>query len=421
MTIVWRGGVPVLLDDRIHSWSDGVSTTLGAVHSYSQWLTDSGGGVNIHPDHVYAEQPAVRTVVDFLADNVGQISTHTFLRDGDDRVRTRTTPLARLMAKPSPYATAYSFRAARVLDICLWDRFCALIIRTGATTWQLRRVPPRLWAFERNAFDEPVAIRFADDRVESLERCLWNDGYPSPLDRTPMQCIQDILTEEGESAATRRDLWKNRARIDQYVTRPYEAGDWTPDARDNFKTSWAAYRASGSKTGMMPVLEDGMKLESADRITPLESQQIEARQLSRKDVASFFQVAPELVGAGDATNSNLETKRESLYVDTLGRWFTMFDQADNDRLAPIVAPGTGEFIESNVSGKLRLAFESQMSIYARAAGGPYMTRNEVRQRQNLPAIDGADELIQPLNVTTIDDQQDAATTGAQRTSQGEVF
>ena len=44
------------------------------------------------------------------------------------------------------------------------------------------------------------------------------------------------------------------------------------------------------------------------------------------------------------------------------------------------------------------SFEEQATSLQTAVGGPWLTRNEARARQNLPQIEGGDELITPLNV-----------------------
>ena len=49
--------------------------------------------------------------------------------------------------------------------------------------------------------------------------------------------------------------------------------------------------------------------------------------------------------------------------------------------------------------KLRGSFEERAQIFQSAVGAPWMTRNEARAANDLPPVDGGDELITPLNVT----------------------
>jgi hypothetical protein len=57
------------------------------------------------------------------------------------------------------------------------------------------------------------------------------------------------------------------------------------------------------------------------------------------------------------------------------------------------------YVEFNLAEKLRGASEEQAVQLQTSVGGPYMTRNEARARLNLPHLEGADDLIVPLNVT----------------------
>jgi hypothetical protein len=49
-----------------------------------------------------------------------------------------------------------------------------------------------------------------------------------------------------------------------------------------------------------------------------------------------------------------------------------------------------------------MSFELQAKILAQATGAPNMTRNEARQVMNLPAKDGADTLVEPINIVRPD-------------------
>ncbi|MHC9695122.1 hypothetical protein ACQXYF_09600 [Corynebacterium diphtheriae] len=58
------------------------------------------------------------------------------------------------------------------------------------------------------------------------------------------------------------------------------------------------------------------------------------------------------------------------------------------------------YVEFNLDEKLRASFEEKAAVTSAAVGGPWMTRNEARAMNNLPAIDGGEDLITPLNATT---------------------
>jgi phage portal protein BeeE len=87
-----------------------------------------------------------------------------------------------------------------------------------------------------------------------------------------------------------------------------------------------------------------------------------------------------------------------LYQDTLGPWLGEFQ--DEVKLQLVKDYGDAKvYVEFNMMEKLRGSFEEQAKSLQTAVGGPWLTRNEARARQNLSPIDGGDELIVPLNVT----------------------
>jgi Phage portal protein len=92
--------------------------------------------------------------------------------------------------------------------------------------------------------------------------------------------------------------------------------------------------------------------------------------------------------------------RRMLYGDTLGPWLSQLEDRINGFLLPKIEQNPADlYVEFNINEKLQGSFEEQAQVASMAVGGPYMTRNEYRARQNLPPIDGADELIVPMNVT----------------------
>lgn len=194
-------------------------------------------------------------------------------------------------------------------------------------------------------------------------------------------------------------MWRNGARLSGVIERPVNAPEWASPQRNKFAAAWrATYGAAGTRAGGTPILEDGMTYKTVEAVTPEQAQQIEARKLSMSEVAAAFHVAPVLVGVIDNANySNVKAYREMLYTDTLGPMFQQARQAYNARLVPDYAD-PDLFVEPNVAEKLRMSFEEQATIMQTATGAPIMTRNEARQRMNLPHLPGADDLVVPLNV-----------------------
>jgi hypothetical protein len=134
--------------------------------------------------------------------------------------------------------------------------------------------------------------------------------------------------------------------------------------------------------------------------SPRDAQYIESRKLTREEVAAAYHIPPPMVGILDhATYSNITEQHKNLYQDTLGPWLAMIQQELALQLLPEF-PGAGDlYVEFNLQEKLRGSFEEQAAQLQTAVGGPYMSRNEARAKLNLPQLDGADELVVPLNLS----------------------
>lgn len=351
---------------------------------------------------------SIRTVVDFLGRNIASLGLHVFDRVGDaDRKRVTDHPLAQLMGKPNPWTTRYDFFDAMVRDLAIYDRFLAVKLKATGGRVSLVRIPPTMFApvggtwFMADAFE----VRGGKGKkTYTADQVVYISGYSPAGDIggvSPIESLRAVLAEEYEAARMRAQTFRNGARASGYLKRPKEAGTWTTEARDRFRTGWRAqYTGSGPQAGGTPILEDGMDFVSASQ-SAKDLQYIESRKLTREEVASAYFIPPPMIGLLDhATFSNVKEQHKHLYQDTLGPWLQRIAQALQLQLLADFGGSTSLYLEFNLEEKMRGSFEEQAAQIQSAVGGPYMTRNEGRAMRNLPAIEGGDDLIVPLNVIT---------------------
>lgn len=359
----------------------------------------------ISPQTVWAEQPSVRKVVDFAARAIASTPLKVYRRVSDtDRQRVTDHPLARILAQPSNGMIPFRFWHAILVDWLLWDKFGALKSTRDdvARPLELKRVSPHRLRFSDDGFDTVTNIMIDSTVKIAPEAMLYGYGY-SPFGLgglTPMETLSAILQESTEAVAYRRSIWRNSARVPVVIQRPATAPDWSPEAKSRFAAGWRSYASGGGSEGGSPILEDGMTLAKVDAFSPKDTQDIIGRQLTDAEVSSAFHIAPELVGARQGTYSNVEAFRQMLYRDALGPWFLPWEQTINTMLVPDFDT-TGElYVEADVDAKLRGSFQEEAAVMSTAVGAPWLTRNEARARKNLPALEGGDDLVTPLNVIT---------------------
>jgi HK97 family phage portal protein len=357
---------------------------------------------------VWETQPSVRKVVDYIARQLCTIPWHVYERVSDtDRRRVTDHPLAQLLGTPAPHRSPSRLWHSTLVDWLIYDRWCQQILPSADTAsgFELRRKPARRFHVLADDDDQPAALYLVSSRgpaqvVQLPAPYLFDHGYATiGADGTsPMMTLQQILAEQREAVEWRRQVWKNGARVPTVIERPADAPPWSPTAKERFTAAFNAFIGRAGQAGGTPILEDGMKLVTVNAFNPKETQDIEGRQLTDAEVASAYHIAPELVGAREGTFSNIDAFRQMLFTINLGPYVTQWQDVLNSMLVPQLAPGSNLYVEANLEAKLRGSFTEQAALLQTAVGAPYMLRSEARAVQNLPHVDGTDELVTPLNV-----------------------
>lgn len=359
---------------------------------------------------IYRAQPAVRTVIGFLARNIAQLGIHIFDRvDDNNRVRLSDHPLARLIERPLPReykVTRYKLISDLMHDLGIFDQSLWVKIRTDDQVGGLLRIPPyRVFPRGRNwTHPEFFEIRGNSRKVElGPDEVVFIRGY-SPDDSRegvpPIESLRQLLAEDIEGARYREQMWQSGSRMSGYIQRPVEAPRWSAPARTRFRDEWdAQFRGIEASQSYTPILEDGMTWVQAG-ITPEQAQYVENRRLTREEVAAAYFIPPSMVAASDAPFASLREQHQMLYQDALGPWLELISQEIELQLLPDFEPEypTTVYVEFNINDKLKGSFEDQASSMSTLVGRPVMTANEGRARLNLPQLEEGDGLVTPLNV-----------------------
>jgi len=170
----------------------------------------------------------------------------------------------------------------------------------------------------------------------------------------------------------------------------------TPDDRRRYAKDFAdGY--GGMNSGKVPVMEDGKEIQSIPALNNADAQFIENRKYADVDICGLFRMPPHKVGILDrATWGNIEHQQLDFVTDTIMPPCVAWEQA----LLRDLDFGDGYFAEFKLSGLLRGDTTSRYSAYSRGINDGWLTRNEARASENLNPLDGLDEPLQPLNMTT---------------------
>ena len=359
---------------------------------------------------LYSTQANLQAVVSFLADSVAQLPLKVYRR-GDDNARIRDTEsaAAKLLYRPNADQTAYDLWNAVMIEYLLMGVVTLWVLPdvNSESGYQLRLIPKEwICDTERETNYAPDSIRITAGtggyidipRTEFVQFRRYSPGNPGGY-QSPIAALRQTLYEQIQADKFRTEIYRSSGRFNAYLTRPKDVAPWTDEQKKTFLTAFReGWSTDGENAGKMPLLEDGMEIKPY-QFNAKEAQYAETKQLSREDVAAAYHVNPSLIWhTSTQTYASAKDNARALYADCLGPVIQMLQQRINSFLLPMVGADPGTYVIFDLTEKLKGSFEERAAILQSAVGGPWMTRNEARADNDMPPLDGADELIVPLNV-----------------------
>jgi HK97 family phage portal protein len=353
-------------------------------------------GVSIRS--VWESQPSVRKVVTFMASTVAALPWRVYRAEDGGRERLYDSPAELLVRRPTRFTSSADLVTGLALDWLLYGSACAVLVNE-----EIVRVPASLLMLSTDVFGRvnDVATVAGGETISlsDLPVALMHGWDPDGTGAVaPVRTLRSLLSELSEAEGWRRRMWTDVPRVAAQVTRPKDAPRWSDEKRERFLQAMADFKSSTSG-GSIPVMEDGMKLESAPQVQPDLSSASSVRTLTDIEVAGYFGVPPELLGMREANYGGYAALRRDLYTRVLGPLIGRIEDALNAEIVPALAGG-----DTSVYGVLDRTEAQDGTLLERvqalqsATGGPVMTRAEARERLDLPYLEGTEELIVPLNV-----------------------
>ena len=369
--------------------------------------------LNFTAKQLYQTQENLRAVVDYLSNSIAQLPLYVYTRkDENDRAIDRISPAARTLWRPNGDQTEYEFIRALAIEYFVFGAVYVWVApdADSESGYQLRIIPSE-WVIstENSTAYAPETIRVCTKnggmavdipRSEFVQFRTYSAGNPGGY-LSPISALRQTLEEQIQAGRFRRELWKSSGRLNAQIIRPKDVQPWDDETRkrfiESFRESWGS---GGSKAGAIPLMEDGMEIKPF-QTSFKEQQWMESVTLSREAVAAAYGVNPSLIWhTGTQTYASAKDNARALYADCLGPVLQMLQQRINTFLLPMIGGTPDNYVEFDLNEKLKGSFEERASILQASVGGPWLTRNEARADNNLPPVEGGDELIVPLNVVT---------------------
>lgn len=301
---------------------------------------------------------------------------------------------------PNPELTWYEFMETSMAHILLWGNAFWLPVKTNAGNQiaQLWTLPP--WSV--------FPTRKTSGRKGVPGPKVYDVNIGSGLQLADGECVHvpglgyDGIRGLSPIAHTRQGLGLGIA-AEQYGARLFGSGSlmsgivstdqkMTTGQAETMKARWRDKVAGLQKAHEIIVMDAGLKWTPIG-IPPDDAQFLETRRFAVEEIARLYGVPPHLLMNVEKTTtwgSGIAEQSLAFLRYTLSQWLVRFEQRITKWLC---APGT--YAEFDPDKLLRGDTAARYSAYNVALSSGWLSRNEVRSRENLPKVDGLDDYAQP--------------------------
>lgn len=174
----------------------------------------------------------------------------------------------------------------------------------------------------------------------------------------------------------------------------------TDQALSSDKVGTFLQNFSDSKSKGMPVLTHGVKWKTTN-LSPEAAQMLETRTFALQDICRIFSVPPHLIGdLSRSTFSNIEHQDIEFAKHCIRPIVEMYEYEMDRKLFFGSERGDME-VRFNMDALLRGDMQARKDFYASAITNGWMSRNEVREMEDMNPKDGLDEMLYPGNEVVV--------------------
>jgi HK97 family phage portal protein len=186
--------------------------------------------------------------------------------------------------------------------------------------------------------------------------------------------------------------YKNAARPSGYIKFPTRLTDEAIQSlRANFKQQYAGT----ANAGEIPILSEGGDFQLVSSTSAEDARIVEMLSASVGDIARWTQVSALILGDyQSAKYGSLAAENQSLFQKSF-RW--LVEAIEAELSFKLFSLESNLFCEFDTTDLLRGDIKTEAEVHTMYLTAGVMTRNEVRDRLNLPRIPALDTPLAPLN------------------------
>lgn len=178
-------------------------------------------------------------------------------------------------------------------------------------------------------------------------------------------------------------------------------------AQERFVANMSALHGGRGNRHKVAVLEEDVKWINTG-INPKDAMLIDMMQWGVPEVARYFKMPPHRLADPSRQGWNTtEAENRSYFSTTLGGWVDRLQWEANDKLF-LEREKSDFYTEFDTSEMVKPTTYERYQAYGVAIQWGFMTRNEARSLEDLPTLDGLDDPLTPVNMTTDTSGYDAS-------------
>lgn len=395
-----------------------LSTAAWALKGTELSLTDPAGwtALGIGPtwakinvrDTTQLQITTAWSAVRLIAETVGTLPLHLYRTTDKGRERAKDDPRYELVRwQPCDYMTAPEWKESMVVSLATMGQAYNPVTRMESTgriisiqSVHKSRVQPEL---QRDG----SIIWWLTDRHGARKPCQRRDvmpvrgfGGPGELEGfAPHQVHSNSLALSVAMEKYAAEFFGSGGRPQGILKTEAEFGE---KSRDQIRAGFAKYLKDSRDKGELPVLDSKTEYQAIS--TPNnEAQFIESRKLQIAEIARIYRVPLHMLMETEKASYNNTEQANKHFLDyTLLAYLTRIEASLNSCLLEVKERAAGMYFEFDVNNLLRGDSTQRADYYYKMRTAGAITQNEIRQRENMPLIQGADDLHVPLNMAPSD-------------------